>query len=319
MSRKIIVIEGVSPKGHVDFNKQIIEYLNGSIEAIFIGESIKSNYNISQVKFFDDSFVYKNRLRHAIGFLLAIYDIYKVTKNSKVDTYLLLSYDILSLPVIALYAKLAGIKIISCEHNTIPTSLIKKFIQRVSNNVGRICFMPSVAKIYERLGCNVLSTKLPLPDFGKKTDRNLTPSDYIFCPSASSDESRIISVATRNPKLKFLVKSSKTYNLGNVSCETFFDDYIGCISRSLAVYIPMKNNHRISGPLLDAVSLGKQVILPPGELFDFAVDNFPNNVIPESNVSIDFEFESVYVDVEHYNSNIKSEINFFVLDINDTQ
>lgn len=319
MSRKIIVIEGVSPKGHVDFNKQIIEYLNGSIEAIFIGESIKSNYNLSEVKSFDDSFVYKDRLRHAIGFLFAIYDVYKVTKNSKVDTYLLLSYDILSLPIIALYAKLAGIKMIACEHNTIPTSLIKKLLQRISNNIGRICFMPSVAKIYEQLGCNVLLTKLPLPDFGKKTDRKLTASDYIFCPSASSDESRLISVATKNPKLKFLVKSSRKYDLENVLCEAFFDDYIGYISRCSAVYIPMKNNHRISGPLLDAISLGKQVILPPGELFDFAVDNFPNNIVPESILSIDFEFENVYVDVERYNSNIKSEINCFVLDINDTK
>ncbi len=319
MSRRIVVIEGVSPKGHVDFNKQIIEYLNDAIKEIFIGDSIKSKYNFSKIKSFNDSFVFKGRLSHAFGFLFAMFDIYKATKKSKIDTYLLLSYDILTLPVIALYAQLAGIKIIVCEHNTIPTSLIKKLLQKISSNVDRICFMPSVAKIYERLGCNVLLTKLPLPDFGKKIDRKVPASDYIFCPSASSDESRIISVATKNQKLKFLLKSSNSYELENVLCKTFFDDYIGCISRCLAVYIPMKNSHRVSGPLLDAVSLGKQVILPPGELFDFAVDNFPKNIIHESMLSIDFEFENVYVDVEHYNSIIRSEVNYFVLGINDTQ
>lgn len=319
MSKRIVVIEGVSPKGHVDFNKQILDYLNGSITDIFIGESLKSRYNTDKVKCFNDSFVFKGRLSHAVGFLMAIYRIFKTTKSSKINTYLLLSYDILSLPVIALYAKIAGINVIACEHNTVPTSLSKKFLQKLSSNVGRICFMPSVSKIYERLGCNVLLTKLPLPDLGKDIDMKVPMSNYIFCPSASSDEERIISEAAKNPELNFLLKSTKSYVLKNVVCKTFFDDYIGSISGALAVYIPMKNSHRVSGPLLDAVSLGKQVILPSGELYDFAVDNFPNNVIHESELSIDFKFKDVYVDVENYNHVIRTELNSFVLRLNDSQ
>jgi len=319
VSKRIVVIEGVSPKGHVDFNKQILDYLNGSITDIFIGESLKSSYNMDKIKYFGDSFVFKGRLSHAVGFLMAIYRIFKATKSSKIDTYLLLSYDILSLPVIALYAKIAGINVIVCEHNTVPTSPTKKLLQKLSSNVGRICFMPSVCKIYEQLGCNVLLTKLPLPDLAKNVDMKVPLSNYVFCPSASSDEAKIISVATKNPELNFLLKSNNSYALNNVVCKAFFDDYVGSVSGALAVYIPMKNSHRVSGPLLDAISLGKQVILPSGELYDFAIEHFPKNVIHESELSIDLEFTNVYVDIESYNHVIRTELNSFVLRLNDSQ
>lgn len=319
MTKRIVIIEGISPKGHIEFNKKIIEYLNDSVYEVFIGESINKQYHSFNSKAFDDSFVSKSRLSHAVGFLRAMYNIYKATKMKNIDAYLLLSYDILTLFIISNYGKLVGINIIVCEHNTIPTNLTKKCLQKLSRNVSRICFMPSVANIYREIGCNVLLTKLPLPEYLKKEDIQESPMDYIFCPSASSDEKRIVDVAKKNPKLKFLLKSKNSYDLENLSSKAFFDDYIECLSNCLAAYIPMKTKHRVSGPLHDAVSLGKQVILPPGELFDFAIATFPNNIIEESQLKNNYKFKNFYVNVENFNKEIGTEIRSFVYNINEVK
>lgn len=126
MSKNIVIIEGVSPIGHVDFNKKIIECLNEHTKDIYVGNSLRTKYFFAKIKNFDDSFVFHNRIYHAVGFLILTLKIIKENKHKKDFKYLLLSYDILALPFIAIYSKYVGASVFACEHNTIPTSFIKR-------------------------------------------------------------------------------------------------------------------------------------------------------------------------------------------------
>lgn len=284
----VVVYEGVSPKGHVVFNKEYFNILAGTISAAYIGTSVSKHYDTYPHIVFDDSFVNKNRLKHAIGFLIQSIKILLQMKRSNSKKLILLSYDIVALPFLTLLAKVLFIELYTIEHNTIPVNYINRFIQKMCfRNVCRICLTPNSAKVFKLLGGKSRYINLPLvklnraKNFPDKKRRSSPNRPFVFCPSINSDLKVIYDVAAANKDLDFLVKSEgNSLNLPNVKCVTYFNNYLELMESCEIVFIPYQLAYRVSGPLFEAVSLNKKVLLLPGNLYDYASLCFKNNVFP---------------------------------------
>ncbi|MCZ4336720.1 hypothetical protein [Shewanella colwelliana] len=312
---EIIVFEGVSPRGHVEFNREYLKYLGGRVLDFYVGKSIEQSYSNVQHNSFNDYYVFKGRLLHAVGFLLQLISVLLSANRRKCKHVFLLSYDISTMCLGAYLAKFLGIKITTVEHNTLPVTLLKRCLVRLSpNNVTYICLMPSAAKLLEGLGKEALYIDLPIIKREATSvidEKNHNYKGVVFCPSSSGNFTLIEKRASQNPNILFNVKGDNKSKLNNLVCTKYFEDYYKSMAECDFVYLPVNFDYRVSGPLYEAIGLNKTVIISQCDFAQYAKQLFGESVNIDNG-----EFGS-YINAKHtgrfnvnsYNENVMSRLN----------
>lgn len=315
MKKRILFVECVSPKGHISFNKSFLKFLEHRILKIMIGKSISGDFNNNvNVEEFDDSYVSRNRLAHFVGCLkITIKALIDATTNNRASV-VFFSYDILTLPVISLLSKLLNIEVYLFEHNTVPTNKIQKIIHKFAKSCKRICFTPYAHELYKTMGNQSVLISLPV-EFSK-INNGIENSLKVLCPSANSNYQKIIEYSLRNSNFEFFVKSDIELGHPNITSYKFLNDYFESISTSCAIYVPLKHEHRMSGPVIDALSLGKPVVISKSTLGDFLVKKYRGYIYyDDKNIDFiltDFCNSKNKIELENINNEIKLALNEFI-------
>jgi len=271
MKAKTIFCEGISPTGHTTFTTGFLQLMARSKDTFFVGNSIedKIDFNGKRVVF-NDNFVRSSRPFHAIAFFALCLKILIHAKFRRFDRVVFFSYDILTIPFISLVAFSLRIKLTVFEHNTVPKSKSNCILQSMAVGVNRLCFTPCAVEKFKSLGQRTELISLPIQLRKKWESAQQVSKSYVFCPSASASLSRIIHYAEKNPDVIFYVKSSTSNSLpNNVVAKSFFADYDYWLEKCSLVYVPLSNTDRMSGPVIDAISYGKPVVMTKDTLSVF--------------------------------------------------
>ncbi|MGY0215747.1 hypothetical protein ACWJJH_00010 [Endozoicomonadaceae bacterium StTr2] len=268
---KIGLIDAIAPKGHHTINKFYLDVLYDLVEVSYFGENFQPKKNQERkVQHFKDSLLYKGRLLHFLTSFLFTAKYLIELKRRECFTAILLSYDVLNLFLIGIVAKILKIRLITFEHNTVPTKKvsIKYIFQYIcSKSIQRICYTKEAQKTYILMGKKAHHIEHPVLSQKDKKHHNedLEFSEkfkgIIFCPSASSDLRNIINLAERNKNYLFLVKTQEKTNLANIKCKFFFENYNQLISVSDFIYLPINFENRVSGPFYEALEKSKTIIV----------------------------------------------------------
>ena len=324
---KIVLIEGMSPRGHTQFNKYYIKSLSPYINKVYVGESLFNSYkNLAKVSFFDDKHLFKYRLVISISFLINTLKIIYKSKKNGTKYIILLSYDVSSLFIVVYFSKLFNMKLFVFEHNTVPTKgMHKKILQFICFDwVHRICYTPRAVEIYKSLNQKSKYIPLPIPikeDFENKLNKSLTLNNkefdfVVFCPSSSASMNKVIEKAELYKNILFIIKTKIIINLDNVVTKQYFENYEDIIESVDFFYLPVSLDSRVSGPFFEAIGAGKKVILSKGYFYDYAKKEFKQYILCDED---DWNFSTskmVEMDIDKYNTDIINNIKKYILDEN---
>lgn len=313
---KAIFIEGVSPKGHTVFTQAFLNLLSNDDGVLYVGRTLNGCLSFSgETIEFDDSFLLQSRLQHAIGCIFYSIKAINKAKNKQADKIYLMSYDIISIPIISFLCFVFGIKLYAFEHNTVPQSFFKKMLQFLAFNVRRICFTPKAKEIYESMGQKAYLISLPFNEkpISLKVDQE---EKYVFCPSASVSICDVITYVEINSEFLFYVKSNEKYSKKkNMIVRKYFDSYEEMLFNSKAIYVPITSVLRMSGPVIDAISYGKPVVMRKTSLSIYLKRIYPGFIYfdekPLSEILDEFSIARK-VNLKELNSNVRDCLNEIV-------
>tara|TARA_B100000212_G_scaffold135890_1_gene102250 strand:- start:11386 stop:12387 length:1002 start_codon:yes stop_codon:yes gene_type:complete len=320
----IVLIEGMSPKGHILFNRFLIKILNNKKITAVLGSSIYKSYeqlDIDLIKF-DDSFQFSNRIILTTGFLkISLKTLFDSKKNGVKKIYFL-SYDLIALPIISFIALLLDLEIFVFEHNTIPNKFLKKVFQYFNfGKVTRICFTPSAVEIFRNINQKTISVNHPILNHKITSEENLsyqtlkikkklkTYEIVIFCPSGQSSIIDIEEKAKSYKNMLFIAKSDQRSDLENLITENYFQDYSYVMSLSDFIYLPFDYGSRISGPFFEAIFFNKKSILSNNIFRHFTLKEFNEFVLKEEDDWNDFsKLKNKKFDLKKYNRKSKIQL-----------
>jgi len=320
----MVFFEGMSPIGHILFNRFLIETLNSDIEKIYLGKSVVSEYQDTHqnIESFNDSYQSSNRIISFIGFIVIALKVLLKTKIAGSKKICFLSYDLPALFIISYFGKVLGIKIFVFEHNTIPNRLIKYFFQFLCFRfVHRICFTTSAEKIYLKMNQKVHLIRHPLLnrdlEILKGSDRSiqdikLLKENYkyvVFCPGAQSPVDKIKAKAQEYPNMLFVVKTKEKIIKKNILTSKYFSDYYGILAIIDFIYLPFNYGSRISGPFYEGVVYEKKSIMGDCELRKNLQGDFSDYVLLEEKNWNKFQScVNSKIDISKYNEISKMDI-----------
>ncbi len=318
---KSVFVESLSPTGHTQFNEVFLQMLACKSDVFFVGKSLKDKIKFNGLKkIFNDKNLHEGRIKHYICCLKnCLKSVYEAKKIGAENIYLF-SYDILTIPIISIICFLCGIKIYTFEHNTVHYSGLKKWIQLLTINVTRLCFTPAANEIYKSIGQKTHLISLPIIErtdymIGEEEEEEEEEEveDYVFCPSGSVKISDILKFATKSEPVIFYVKSEKKIHThGNIITRKYYDSYESMIKSAKAVYVPILSNERMSGPVIDAISFLKPVIMRKSELSIYLSNVYKGFIyFDDSNIQDTLKSfkDGEKINIDHINKKLKEQLN----------
>jgi len=314
---KIVLYEGMSPRGHVELTKFYHNSLKSLDSQLYVGKSLKDYFpNTQNVNFFDDELLLKGKYFSRFFFILNTLKLYIYCHKEKVNKVVFLSYNANVMFVLMWIASILRLKVYCFEHNTVPSSSkIKAFLQKLcTKRLVRMCFMPDAVNFYKNL--NLTSIYIPHPFLNVEILNNIKGtstikeqgkySRLVFCPSGQSDINRIINRAKENPDVFFLVKSKEKIDVNNIKAIPYLDNYYETLKSCDLVYLPIDFDFRVSGPFFESIAFGKPVFIDGDGLFtQYALSEFRNCIVNNFNVD---STNSYKIDYEACNQFVRSKL-----------
>jgi len=227
-----------------------------------------------------------------------------------------LSYDLLTFPIISYVAGILGTKVICFEHNTAPRTRSKRFLHRIiSSAVKRLVYATHIMPLYSDMGID--ATYVPHPCV-RPVDAPGDDSEWreivtshrqrfekvAFCPSASVSLELIEQVADQHSDTLFVCKSTRGSTRKNVECRSYFKAYGEALKSCDFVCVLFPFDHKVSGPVFEAIAMGKPVMVLKNSFGKYMKSLFPDAIFFPGE---DKPRESV-ISVDQYNKSIISKI-----------
>ena len=190
-----LLIDMAEPKGHIRLNQFYIDSIGSSKCKVLCSDKLKDHYKqYDYLSFF--SYNKSNKFFRLIKMLSILYLIVFKIKIKNIKKILFLSYDSIFIIPILYILKIFKISILSIEHNTVPISKRKKFLQKIiGNNIDRLVYTNYIKNIYDNLGIISQVVEHPIRNFLNEQNINSNQISLInqisnnrkivFCPSAS--------------------------------------------------------------------------------------------------------------------------------------
>lgn len=309
--KKIVLIDAVSPRGHVSINKFYLQTLSKRNVELVVSDELEPLYRgVGKINVFKYAFLTKGRIIHSLYSLFIILKVLFSNFFKRKYILILLSYDITNLFIVSHCAKILGVKLVVFEHNTVPDgSKYKRILQRMcTNEMLRICLLPEAKKEYESLNQSSVVINHPIMRERDKVIENEKLSKLIqqfdkvvFSPSGSADLSELKKYCEKYPKYLFIVKSGEKFDVKNCYTSSFFDEYNWIMTISDFVYLPVKFTKRVSGPMYGAIYHSCKIIVNRNSFGEFALSQFSHSV---QYCDENWVTEQRGFDVAAYNSNI---------------
>lgn len=294
-SRAVIFVELMSAKGHVTLNSFIISALGGRVASFLVGKQVAALYDDVDHETFNDWYLGSYRFVSALGTFFQGMRALCVAYRRGVSTICFLSYDASVLLLLSPLASRLGLHLFVFEHNTVPPRRnMKLLLQRlVSGRVIRLCFTPHIRDFYRKLGQRALY--VPHPLLAQRRERLLEDQDRnnkefvvsrarefrlrVFCPSSSMNANELRLAIEDRPDVFFIVKGHADLVRHNVFSAPRFRSLSEWFAIVDFTYLPVSFSHRVSGFLFESLAMNVPVILPKGELYEYAFRHFSAHIV----------------------------------------
>ena len=296
-----MIFDMMSPKGHIRLNKFYLEKVFGSNARLFISRDLALEYKGVDVyplgeKPCGSSLV--ERLALALRVL-------QIICEHKARNVVFLSYDLATLPLVSHALQRMAVDVTCFEHNTAPSSRLRSLFHRLcAKNVRRLVYTPYLKDLYQSIGLE--AEYVPHPCLPCETrcdgDREWTNivAGYLhgrtktgFCPSGSVTIAQMEEIASLYPHVLFVMKSEETSRLSNLLSAPYFEHYGNAMEQCDFVVVPFSSAHKVSGPVFEALAMGKPVMVLENLFGKYMKSGFPdqvffpNDLIPENVANVD--------------------------------
>lgn len=265
-----LVIDMMSVNGHISLNQFYLQMLPVRTP-LYVAQDlhnayVKHNLLPLGIKPCNGRLIKRLALASRVAFILL---------RNKKSLVLFLSYDLATFPLISRLANLRGSRVVCFEHNTAPQTKIKALWHQFSaESVQRLVFAPHIKKLYDELGLNAHYIRHPII----RPSRSLVDSNewwniksqiprqiqnVALCPSSSVILEEVEIVAQKMAHTMFILKGNGKSNLTNILFHPFFHDYATAMKESDFIFVPFPHEHKVSGPVFEAIATGKPVLVLP--------------------------------------------------------
>ena len=297
-----LVFDMMSPKGHIRLNRfYLSQVLNGDFQ-LFVSRDLVEEYKDFEVCSLGE------RLRGAeISNRLSLaYRVLRIVLLKMPTNVVFLSYDLATFPLVSNVLQKLSVDVVCFEHNTAPSSKLRGWFHSFSaKNVRRLVYTPYLQDRYLSLGLKAEYVPHPcLPcevqtagsqewaSIAAKGSHGYTR--IALCPSGSVTVAQMEEVACLYPDVLFVMKSKESSRLLNLLSLPYFKDYGIAMNQCDFAVIPFSSEHRVSGPVFEAIAAGKQVMVL-NNLFGKYVKSlfqgkifFCGEALPDTDVEADF-------------------------------
>jgi len=282
-----ILIDYLTPSGHVPIINFYIKHLNKNFKFIFLNKKIKEKINkVKKIKYFN----FKNNL------FLKTYQLAKLFqdfKKQKIKNIVLLSYEPHILLLLGLFIDLDYFKIFVFEHDTLnPKKKFKFFtINFLHKNISHLVYnLNSKKLLIDQLKRKAIFTNHPLIKINNNKS-SIQNKNIVLIPTRHHfDKAYIKNFIKKNKKIEFNILSKESNikkglfnNFKNVKLFEFIDEKD--IKNISFMYLPIDEEvykYRVSAWLYKGIAYNKKIFMENNSLYKFEKKRFPNNVFLNS-------------------------------------
>lgn len=286
VGQEMLFIDMMSPDGHIRLNRFYLSQLAGPEARIYISEDLAGLYNG-----FDTRSLGPKPCGSGIAERLALaLRVVGIVRREAPKWLVLLSYDLATLPFMSRALRALGVPVFCFEHNTAPSTRPREWLQKLTGTrITRFVYTPYLQELYQGLGLRAIY--VPHPCLGweiTKSDgqewRRVRASKegcfnrVGFCPSDSVPLAQMEAIARAEPDTLFVCKTTQSSDLPNVVTHRYFDDYGGALAQCDFVVVPFSLDYKVSGPVFEAIAMGKPVMLLENAFGQYIKQLFPAQV-----------------------------------------
>lgn len=305
---KVVLIDYLSPIGHIPIINFYINRLYNKFDNIYLKDNIKNKVSKKKKIFF---------LKIHSSFIFRFFQILKLFKNFKtqnVEKIVMLSYEPYIILLIGLFMDLKRFKIFVFEHDTLNKKKMLKFLSIgfMNKKIVHLVFQNQQKKLLKtKFHRKAILTNHPIiKDFTNKLFNH--KKKIILIPTRHHFKKKLIeSFVEKNYKFNFciLVKKSNLkkglfLNYKNVKLKEFIKkEYISEVD---AIYLPLDPlvyRYRISSWVYMGIAYNKKIILDNNFIYRFEKKRFPNHIIlnEKKNINLKNSSSNNNKEIDRYN------------------
>lgn len=286
-----LVFDMMSPRGHVRLNTFYLSNACGGDCRFYISEDLAVEY-----KGFDVFSLGKKPCGSSVLERMALaFRVLRIARQQKARDVVFLSYDLATFPLVSNVLHRMGVKVACFEHNTAPSSVLRGMFQRLgATSVRRFVYTPYLKELYQSKGIEAEYVPHPCLPCATQPDgvhewksivsghsRGFTKTG--FCPSSSVTVTQMEEIAGLYPDVLFVMKSNKASRLPNLLTAPYFKYYGNAMEQCNFVTVPCSSDHRVSGPVFEALAMGKPVMVLENLFGKYMKSAFPDQVFFSGN------------------------------------
>lgn len=283
---KILLVDLISPKGHVNYDKGVLRCLQPLGDVDFCAysklcNSIPANYYTNLVPYPNELYVEDlSKSQNGLFFKISWrYNLIKFIKSvisrSSYDFVVFSSIEIISFSLATKLYKVSNVAFIDHGIGKIFESIVPYFFYKyvLDSQVKMLVMEDYIAeKIRNRhIFFNIFTVKHPLPIFSKANNKGCKSPAIVFAPSGNNSSGfiqQLIEESLNIPDgIKIIIKSiGQSYENEKLSVyngELSQTDYENYIKNSSYILIPYESNYnyRISAIIFEAIQMRKKILL----------------------------------------------------------
>lgn len=319
VSHNIHLFDFLSPTGHIAFNSHIIKTISscGDYKVLmYVAKELFNQYEGLDVTLIPLPKLGRSRFLNLLRLLCFIFINSAHIKDS--DRALILSYDIIFLPIIFYTGLIRDIDFLTIEHNTVlePEEKyfkMKSFIHSLCKRVRRMCLSHTAVDLFKNISCEAYFIGHPLLAVPNTLPAPLNfPRVTVFAPSRNADLSLVCAISKSNPNIDVYIRSSKNsivygsniYILDNMD----YSHYLNFIRSSDFILIPTSFHSRVSGSFYEALSLKKKVLTNRSVLTQEYDRFFPNICFIDKNYKFEYCKDFISFNSDDWNNKFADRI-----------
>lgn len=285
-SQAPLIFDMMSPKGHVRLNRFYLAKVFDSNSRLFISMDLAAEYEGFDVYPLGEKPCGSSFLER----LALAFRVLRIIRQHKAKNVVFLSYDLATLPLVSNVMQRMAVDVTCFEHNTAPSSRLRVLFHRLSGkHVRRLVYTPYLQDLYHSLGLEAKYVPHPClpcetqPDGSHEWNSIVSghSSGYTktgFCPSGSVTVAQMEEIASLYPDVLFVMKSKETSRLPNLLSAPYFKHYGNAMEQCDFAVIPFASAHKVSGPVFEALAMGKPVLLLDNQLGKYLKSLFAQQI-----------------------------------------
>lgn len=287
IGQDMLFIDMMSPDGHIRLNRFYMSQLAGPKARIYVSDDIAKLYDG-----FDTRSLGPKPCGSGITERLALaLRVIGIVRREAPKRLVLLSYDLATFPFVSRALRLLGVPVFCFEHNTAPNTRPRRWMHKLTAaSVTRFVYTPYLQELYQGLGLRAIYVPHPCLSWeiaqsnGQEWHRIRASTKGCFgrvgfCPSDSVPLAQMEAIARAEPDTLFVCKTTQSSDLPNVVTHRYFDDYGGALAQCDFVAVPFELDYKVSGPVFEAIAMGKPVMLLPNAFGQYMKQIFHGKVL----------------------------------------